>query len=198
MSSSAGISDALAGQCIELAPLRSLDDFILGSARFQIPNLKDVEKWGNRVVKNLLYYQTNYFLLFLGIYSLMIVLNPQKIFWGLTVQTLIVAVLFRFFLKKPNSKLKLFANWSNIAQQNQKQKWYFLAGVLLCGYLILHWLNAILLSTFALLFPISLTFIHASLRLRNIKNKVVNTMESFNPSTPMGLFLEVLNITTDN
>lgn len=46
---------------MELPPLRSLDDFILESARFQIPNLKDLDKWGNRVVNNLLYYQTNYF-----------------------------------------------------------------------------------------------------------------------------------------
>jgi len=45
---------------LELPPLRSLDDFLLESARFQLPNLKDLEKWGNRVVNNLLYYQTNY------------------------------------------------------------------------------------------------------------------------------------------
>lgn len=44
-----------------LPPLRSLNDFILDSARFQLPNLKDFDKWGNRVVNNLLYYQTNYF-----------------------------------------------------------------------------------------------------------------------------------------
>lgn len=47
----------------EIAPLRSLDDFLLEAARFQIPNVKDLEKWGNRVTSNLLYYQTNYFLL---------------------------------------------------------------------------------------------------------------------------------------
>lgn len=47
----------------EYAPLRSLDDFLLESARFQIPNVKDMEKWGKRVTSNLLYYQSNYFLL---------------------------------------------------------------------------------------------------------------------------------------
>ncbi|XP_050339511.1 PRA1 family protein 3 [Bactrocera neohumeralis] len=147
--------DTLSGQNIQLSPLRSLDDFILGSARFQIPNIKDVEKWSNRVVKNLLYYQTNYFLQFLVIYGLMIVLNPHKIVCGLTVQTLIIVVLLGFFLKKPKSKFKLFANWSSIIQENPQQKWYFLAGVVLCGYLTLRWLNSILLSTFTLLLPIS-------------------------------------------
>lgn len=53
----------------EVAPLRSLDDFILESARFQIPQMRDLEKWVNRVVNNLLYYQTNYILL-----SLLIIL----------------------------------------------------------------------------------------------------------------------------
>lgn len=47
----------------EIAPLRTLDDFILESARFQIPNVRDLDKWGNRVVNNLLYYQTNYLLM---------------------------------------------------------------------------------------------------------------------------------------
>ena len=47
---------------VQLAPLRSLRDFLLESARFQIPQVKDPEKWANRVLHNLLYYQTNYFL----------------------------------------------------------------------------------------------------------------------------------------
>ena len=48
---------------MEIAPLRSLDDFILSKARFQLPNLNDSNKWPNRVINNLMYYQTNYFLL---------------------------------------------------------------------------------------------------------------------------------------
>lgn len=47
----------------EISPLRTLDDFLLESARFQVPNIKDMDKWGNRVINNLLYYQTNYFLM---------------------------------------------------------------------------------------------------------------------------------------
>ena len=49
---------------IELPPLRSLDDFLLSSDRFQLPNLQDFEKWGSRVVNNLMYYQTNYIVVF--------------------------------------------------------------------------------------------------------------------------------------
>ncbi|TMW47978.1 hypothetical protein DOY81_006943 [Sarcophaga bullata] len=79
---------AEAVQNLELPPLRSLNDFILGSARFQLPNLKDYDKW--------------------------------------------------------------------------------------------------------------VTFVHASLRLRNLKNKVTNTMVTLNPSTPMGVFLDAFNIAADS
>ena len=55
---------------IEVAPLRSLDDYLLESARFQIPNINDLEKWSNRVYQNLLYYQTNYFLTYLAVFTI--------------------------------------------------------------------------------------------------------------------------------
>ena len=63
--STSKVSDSL-----EFAPLRSLDDFMLESARFQMPNLQDLEKWGNRVFNNLIYYQSNYFLMALGLFAL--------------------------------------------------------------------------------------------------------------------------------
>ena len=58
------------GGDLQVASLRSLDDFLLESARFQIPNFKDLEKWNNRVYQNLLYYQTNYFLTYFVIFLL--------------------------------------------------------------------------------------------------------------------------------
>ena len=48
---------------IKAAPLRSLDDFLLNSARFQLPTFNDPAKWSNRIINNLLYYQSNYFVL---------------------------------------------------------------------------------------------------------------------------------------
>jgi hypothetical protein len=39
------------------------------------------------------------------------------------------------------------------------------------------------------------TFIHSSLRLRNIKNKIVNRVENLGlKRTPMGIFLEELGL----
>uniref|UniRef100_A0A915JLD6 PRA1 family protein n=1 Tax=Romanomermis culicivorax TaxID=13658 RepID=A0A915JLD6_ROMCU len=48
-------------QDVDLAPLRNMDDFLLGSARFGLPPYKDMDRWANRIIKNLIYYQTNYF-----------------------------------------------------------------------------------------------------------------------------------------
>ncbi|XP_048475850.1 PRA1 family protein 2 isoform X1 [Rhincodon typus] len=45
---------------VQLPPLRTLDDFVCSSARFSLPDLKDPLRWNNRVINNLLYYQTNY------------------------------------------------------------------------------------------------------------------------------------------
>ncbi|KAH8246527.1 hypothetical protein KR038_011304 [Drosophila bunnanda] len=198
--SSVGDAAAALSGNLQLPPLRTLDDFILGSARFQLPNLKDFEKWGNRVVKNLLYYQTNYFLLFLAIYVVMVIFNPAKIISGLLVQALIIAVIWQFFSGKSKSNFiasRLTGGNANAAEQNAQQKWYILAGALLGGYLFLHLISAVLLTAFTLLLPISVTFIHASLRLRNIKNKLANSIESFGPATPMGSLLDALNVRAD-
>lgn len=67
---------------LQLTPLRSLKDFALESARFQLPAFNDFEKWGNRVVKNLLYYQTNYFILWGIVFTAIGLVHPGKIILG--------------------------------------------------------------------------------------------------------------------
>lgn len=47
---------------VQPPPLRSLDDFLLSSARFAVPDVRDVDRWNHRVINNLLYYQSNYLL----------------------------------------------------------------------------------------------------------------------------------------
>lgn len=41
----------------EFPPFRTLYDYL---SEFQLPNYKDLGKWNNRIVNNLVYYQTNY------------------------------------------------------------------------------------------------------------------------------------------
>lgn len=52
---------------VQPPPLRTLDDFLLSSARFAVPDVRDLDRWNNRIINNLLYYQSNYFLSALGL-----------------------------------------------------------------------------------------------------------------------------------
>lgn len=54
---------------VSLAPLRSLQDF-LTDAQFTAPTLNDKDRMDNRMVNNLIYYQTNYFLTAIAIFIL--------------------------------------------------------------------------------------------------------------------------------
>jgi hypothetical protein len=55
---------------LTLAPIRTIEDFLLSSARFHLPELRNSEKWNKRVISNLLYYQTNYFLMAIILFTL--------------------------------------------------------------------------------------------------------------------------------
>ncbi|XP_069693017.1 PRA1 family protein 3 isoform X3 [Periplaneta americana] len=169
---------------VEISPLRSLDDFILESARFQIPNFKDFEKWGNRVVNNLLYYQTNYFLLSLVIFILVGVIHPTKMLCGM----LAMSVAFGLFYYLTNAK----------RSATRFKKDHPIISVLVVlggGYFIVYMLGSVVVFLFGILLPIVVSFIHASMRLRNVKNKLVNKMEVIGlKKTPMGLFLEALGM----
>ena len=90
----------------ELAPLRSLDDFILSQSRlnlmhilseikasnpcsrFQVPEYQNIDKFRNRIVSNLIYYQTNYALSSVLLFSLITFLNPFKMFLGMSTMAL--------------------------------------------------------------------------------------------------------------
>ncbi|XP_065288439.1 PRA1 family protein 3 isoform X1 [Dermacentor albipictus] len=167
---------------VEVAPLRSLDDFLLESARFQLPNVKDLEKWGNRVVNNLLYYQSNYFVLAILAFLAVGILHPSKMLCGM----LAVAVAFGLFYYVTNSKR---------AATKFKRDHPILSILIILagGYFIVHVLGSVVVFLFGILLPIMLVFIHASMRLRNIKNKLTNKIETIGlKKTPMGLFLDAL------
>ncbi len=46
---------------VQPPPFRTLDDFLLGSARFSVPDVRNLDRLNNRIINNLLYYQSNYF-----------------------------------------------------------------------------------------------------------------------------------------
>lgn len=174
----------------ELPPLRSLDDFLLGSARFQMPNFQDLDKWGNRVTKNFLYYQTNYFVMAAILSTLFVLHNPSQTILGLCA---VIIIIVAFVVINPNQ----------IQGQPQHEKfpgstgWLYLAGIIASITLFLYLFQSIMYVTLVVLMPFCVAFVHASFRLRNLRNKLSNAIDERLRYTPMGVFLEAMNVVVD-
>lgn len=175
----------------ELAPLRSMDEFLLGSARFQLPNFQDIDKWGNRVTKNFLYYQTNYFVVGAIVTALLALLNPWHTILGVVVFAAIIAAL-------------VIVNPAEIQGQPRHSKcgdgnaWIYVFTVIGTLCLVATLFQAFTYVVFMVLLPFVLAFIHASLRLRNLRNKLSNTIDEQRLRyTPMGVLLEAMYIVVD-
>lgn len=68
-----------------------------------------------------------------------------------------------------------------------------LAAVLAIGFLILWVAGSACTFLLSIAGPVLLILVHASIRLRNLKNKIENKIESIGlKRTPMGLLLEAL------
>jgi hypothetical protein len=66
-------------------------------------------------------------------------------------------------------------------------------GVFGLSYLFVYLFNSATVFLMATLFPILLMFVHASLRLRNLKNKINEKLDSLGlKKTPMGLALDFI------
>lgn len=55
---------------MQFAPFREFNDFAGKAENYAVPDLQDLARLSNRITNNLLYYQTNYFLVFLAIFVL--------------------------------------------------------------------------------------------------------------------------------
>lgn len=174
-----------------LPPLRTLDDFALSSARFEMPNIQDLDKWGNRVAKNLLYYQTNYFALGAVLIALFAFSNPSQTLLGVIAFAMIIGAF-------------VYINPSGVQGQPQREGfagstgWLYIGGLFAGFYLVLYLFSAIAYVGLIFLLPFSIAFIHASFRCRNLKNKLTNAIDDKLRYTPMGIFLEAMSITVDS
>ncbi|KAM5149044.1 PRA1 family protein 3 [Mantella aurantiaca] len=167
---------------VQVAPLRAWDDFFPGSDRFSRPDFKDISKWNNRVVSNLLYYQTNYMALAAAVVCLVGFFSPFNMILGGTV----VVLVFLAFVWSSHNK--------DIIRKFKKQyPTVFIMSILLCSYFVISMCGGVMVFVFGISLPLLLMFIHASLRLRNLKNKLENKMEDVGmKKTPMGIVLDAL------
>ncbi|XP_074644285.1 PRA1 family protein 2-like [Tubulanus polymorphus] len=167
---------------IEIAPLRSLDDYLLESARFQVPNVRNVERWVNRVLNNLLYYQTNYMLTACIIFIIIGILNPAQMAIGI----IATVIAFGIFVYATENKYEL-------RRMKRSHPAMSLVVVLTLGYIFVYIVGSVLVFLLGIALPLAVILIHASLRMRNVRNKISNRIEFVGVKrTPMGLLLELL------
>ncbi|XP_078103884.1 ADP-ribosylation factor-like 6 interacting protein 5a isoform X1 [Sander vitreus] len=167
---------------VELAPLRPWDDFFPGSERFAKPDGKDLAKWNNRVVSNLLYYQTNYLALAIVVFIVVGFLNPL----GMLTAMVVVSGVFLGSVWAGENKAVI----SNFKRHNPTA---FVIAVMVASYILISMLGSVMVFMSAITLPLALVFAHASFRLRNMKNKLENKIEGAGlKRSPMGILLEAL------
>lgn len=175
-------AEVMAGN-MELAPLRPWDDFFPGTDRFGKPEFSDLTKWNNRVISNLMYYQTNYFAVAVVVFLIVGFLNPLGMFFGGAVVTLIFA-----------GSVWAGENKAVIKNFKRKNPTLFVLAVMVTSYFVLSLFGGVLVFIFGITFPLLLILIHASLRLRNMKNRLENKMEVVGmKKTPMGVIMDLLD-----
>uniref|UniRef100_A0A3Q0QST0 PRA1 family protein n=1 Tax=Amphilophus citrinellus TaxID=61819 RepID=A0A3Q0QST0_AMPCI len=168
---------------MELAPLRPLDDFFPGTDRFGKPEFGDLAKWNNRVISNLMYYQTNYFAVALVVFLIVGFMNPFGMFLGGAVVTLVFA-----------GSVWAGENKATIKNFKRKNPTLFVIGVMVTSYFLLSMCGGVMVFIFGITFPLLLILIHASLRLRNMKNRLENKIEGVGlKKTPMGIIMDLLD-----
>ncbi|KAF3689468.1 PRA1 family protein 3 ADP-ribosylation factor-like protein 6-interacting protein 5 [Channa argus] len=173
---------------VELVPLRSLDDFLPGSERFARPDVQDLAKWNKRVVSNLLYYQTNYLALAVVVFLIVGLMNPVGMFTAM-------AVVSAVFL----GSVWAGENRAVINKFKRQNPTAFVIAVMVASYILISMMGSVMVFMSAITLPLILIFAHASLRLRNMKNKLENKIEGAGlKKSPMGLLLEALGQQEEN
>ncbi|XP_029974153.1 PRA1 family protein 3 [Salarias fasciatus] len=168
---------------MELAPLRPWDDFFPGTDRFTKPEFGDLTKWNNRVISNLMYYQTNYFVVALVVFLIVGFMNPFGMFLGGTVVILVFM-----------GSVWAGENQAVIKNFKKKSPTLFVIVVMVTSYFLLSLCGGVMVFIFGITFPLLLILIHASLRLRNMKNRLENKIEGVGlKKTPMGVIMDLLD-----
>ena len=154
---------------------------MVDDTRFQVPDFNDLGKWSNRVVSNLLYYQTNYFLSAIVIFLLITFLNPGEMILGIITMTSIFGLLY-------------YLSFNKVQVKNFKKSHPMLVMVttFCVGYFLVYQIGCVIAFLLGVMMPVVFIVVHASLRLRNIKNKVTSVAETLGMSrkTPMAMFLD--------
>jgi len=173
---------AIDNEFVKLPRFRLMDDFLLNSSRYSLPTHGNSDRLHNRMINNLLYYQTNYLAVFAAVFLVIFYLQSKAILLGL----IFFAGVFygvHWFLQNREVFREI---------RNERKPTLMILGILL-WLAFMHFLGAIAIFTFGLCFPLALCLIHSALRMRNTRNKL-NTAKCITglKQTPAGIVLGAL------
>jgi len=189
-------------QGLELAPFRSLDEFVMSQSKFEVPELTNPDKWSSRIVSNLLYYQTNYFVAALIIFVLACFFSPGKMFFAF----LTLAILY-------GVQYYLAGNHVQVKTWKKNHPTVVMVATFILGFLLLYQFGLVRVFLLGFLLPITLAVVHAFLHVKEkaqvakgpfwkkkkeieAEEEVTNVAEILGVSkdTPMGRILEAWGI----
>ncbi|VDK78918.1 unnamed protein product [Litomosoides sigmodontis] len=151
---------------VQVPPVRSFREFFCDKSRFEIPPFRDLAKWNKRILSNLLYYQTNYFI-FLSL-TILICASVQllDVFIGMAAIISVASVLIFSLSSNPD-----------FVQARHDHTFITLGAMLLSFYFFAYAIVQVVtvLLTFSL--PLLLVLVHASTRLRSLKVKINHQLE---------------------
>uniref|UniRef100_A0A8R1I372 PRA1 family protein n=1 Tax=Caenorhabditis japonica TaxID=281687 RepID=A0A8R1I372_CAEJA len=167
-------------QGLELPPFRNFQEFLLETDRYERPPMNDFKKWNNRIISNLLYFQTNYFVTIISLFLIYTCFSSQDIFIGLIAIVSVAATL-----------IFAVSTDANIKRLRTDHPLVTLGGIILVAYFFISVFQSVLVVVFALLFPVFLVLAHASFRLRGLANRAANVKEQLGiRTTVMGQILD--------
>ncbi|VDM29060.1 unnamed protein product [Toxocara canis] len=136
---------------------------------FKMPPFRDLPRWNNRILSNLLYFQTNYFAITLVLVVLSSVLHASDTIIGLSAIALI--------------------------QARREHALATLGGFVIASYYFIYTIGSVIVVLFTLAVPLLFVMLHASVRLRNLKAKINHQLERVGlKKTPMARFLELIGV----
>ena len=156
-----------------------------------------------------MYYQSNYFLASFVIFLTVTFFHPHEMMFGLTIMGLLFGLsyytqsrkssLLQLLFKKKHPiivTLAVFSLKREVFEFKEKHPIIVTLAVFSLGYYLVYKMGSVIIVALGILLPFCFVVIHASLRLRNMKNKLSSATEvpGFSKRTPMGIFLEELGI----
>ncbi|XP_065183070.1 PRA1 family protein 2-like [Sycon ciliatum] len=152
------------------------EDFVFGSARFSLPHWNDVDRLVDRIARNLLYYQTNYFVLYAVIFFILGLLYPTQVLGG----AFLVAIAVTLCLVVNGNSSHAAARKSTAARDaagGNTGSGLLMVASLAAVVVFVYLLGFVMIFIASVIAPVAAILAHAACRKRNLKNKLNWTVE---------------------